>query len=315
MMSASSLSLRVPPAGRRGACTSIAICWPVLTPSPPTWCGPIKTTFLPAARPSRSRSAWAHSSSFRCGLAPRSRSWSRPDRSNWRQAFVAIGPPCARPRRPVPGHAQARRRRPVVIAPLRIGRRDIAPVHLGGVARPHWAGDHRRPGLNRDAAHLCRRVRRRHPSRRDGTGVPGYEAVVLGPDGAAPAGRGRAAGGTRPHRVQVSQRRPPADVCPGRLEHHRDAYLRDEDGYFWYQARIDDMIISSGYNIAGPEVEAALLTHPMWPRPASSARPTLTAAPSSRPSSSSAPVSSHRRPPPGCSSARQGDHRPVQVPA
>jgi 2-aminobenzoate-CoA ligase len=36
----------------------------------------------------------------------------------------------------------------------------------------------------------------------------------------------------------------------------------DADGYFWYHARSDDMIISSGYNIAGPEVEAALLTHP-----------------------------------------------------
>ena len=36
----------------------------------------------------------------------------------------------------------------------------------------------------------------------------------------------------------------------------------DADGYFWYQARSDDMIISAGYNIAGPEVEAALLTHP-----------------------------------------------------
>ena len=41
-----------------------------------------------------------------------------------------------------------------------------------------------------------------------------------------------------------------------------DTYLMDEDGYFWYQARSDDMIISAGYNIAGPEVEAALLTHP-----------------------------------------------------
>ena len=41
-----------------------------------------------------------------------------------------------------------------------------------------------------------------------------------------------------------------------------DAYLMDEDGYFWYQARTDDMIISSGYNIAGPEVEGALLEHP-----------------------------------------------------
>ncbi len=41
-----------------------------------------------------------------------------------------------------------------------------------------------------------------------------------------------------------------------------DVFLRDEDGWFWYQARADDMIISSGYNIAGPEVEAALMTHP-----------------------------------------------------
>jgi 2-aminobenzoate-CoA ligase len=40
-----------------------------------------------------------------------------------------------------------------------------------------------------------------------------------------------------------------------------DKYVVDEDGYFWFQARADDMIISAGYNIAGPEVEAALLTH------------------------------------------------------
>ena len=41
-----------------------------------------------------------------------------------------------------------------------------------------------------------------------------------------------------------------------------DAYLVDDDGYFVYQARTDDMIISAGYNIAGPEVEGALLAHP-----------------------------------------------------
>jgi 2-aminobenzoate-CoA ligase len=41
-----------------------------------------------------------------------------------------------------------------------------------------------------------------------------------------------------------------------------DSMWRDDDGYFWYVARADDMIISAGYNIAGPEVEAALLTHP-----------------------------------------------------
>ncbi len=41
-----------------------------------------------------------------------------------------------------------------------------------------------------------------------------------------------------------------------------DAYLMDDDGYFWFQARTDDMIVAAGYNIAGPEVEGALLMHP-----------------------------------------------------
>ena len=41
-----------------------------------------------------------------------------------------------------------------------------------------------------------------------------------------------------------------------------DSYIRDADGWFWYQARTDDIIISSGYNIAGPEVENVLLEHP-----------------------------------------------------
>src|SRR5262249_55858682 len=41
-----------------------------------------------------------------------------------------------------------------------------------------------------------------------------------------------------------------------------DAFVRDEEGRFSFVARADDMIISSGYNIAGPEVEAALLSHP-----------------------------------------------------
>jgi 2-aminobenzoate-CoA ligase len=41
-----------------------------------------------------------------------------------------------------------------------------------------------------------------------------------------------------------------------------DAFIQDENGYFHFAARADDMIISSGYNIAGPEVEAALLSHP-----------------------------------------------------
>lgn len=41
-----------------------------------------------------------------------------------------------------------------------------------------------------------------------------------------------------------------------------DAFVQDEDGYFVYQARADDMIITAGYNVGGPEVEDALLKHP-----------------------------------------------------
>src|SRR3546814_9172968 len=40
-----------------------------------------------------------------------------------------------------------------------------------------------------------------------------------------------------------------------------DTFVQDDDGYFFYQARNDDMIVSAGYNIAGPEVEDALLRH------------------------------------------------------
>ncbi|GAB2585291.1 aminobenozate:CoA ligase AmbL [Streptomyces capparidis] len=41
-----------------------------------------------------------------------------------------------------------------------------------------------------------------------------------------------------------------------------DTYVRDAEGYFWYQARSDDMIVTSGYNVAAPEVEQAVLRHP-----------------------------------------------------
>ncbi|MEJ6020865.1 AMP-binding protein [Ramlibacter sp. PS4R-6] len=41
-----------------------------------------------------------------------------------------------------------------------------------------------------------------------------------------------------------------------------DAFVQDDDGYFFYQARADDMIITAGYNVGGPEVEDALLRHP-----------------------------------------------------
>ena len=53
----------------------------------------------------------------------------------------------------------------------------------------------------------------------------------------------------------------PLTTFPG-WNYTGDAYLVDDDGYFHFQARADDMIISSGYNISGIEVESALLKHP-----------------------------------------------------
>lgn len=44
--------------------------------------------------------------------------------------------------------------------------------------------------------------------------------------------------------------------------HPGDSFTQDEDGYFHYQARDDDMIVTAGYNVGGPEVEDCLLTHP-----------------------------------------------------
>jgi len=41
-----------------------------------------------------------------------------------------------------------------------------------------------------------------------------------------------------------------------------DTYHQDSDGYFYYHARVDDIIVTSGYNVAGPEVESVLLEHP-----------------------------------------------------
>ena len=93
--------------------------------------------------------------------------------------------------------------------------------------------------------------------------VPGYSATVLDEDGRPlPPGRvGRLAvkgpTGCR-YLADARQRKYVQDGW----NITGDAYLMDEEGYFWFQARADDMIISSGYNIAGPEVENAVLTHP-----------------------------------------------------
>ncbi|MFE0463157.1 AMP-binding protein [Kitasatospora sp. NPDC058965] len=96
-----------------------------------------------------------------------------------------------------------------------------------------------------------------------GRPVPGYRATVLGPDGeeAAPGVAGRL-GVIGPVGCRYLDDERQANYVVNGWNVTGDTFVRDEDGYFWYQARDDDMIVSSGYNIAGPEVEAAVVTHP-----------------------------------------------------
>jgi len=96
-----------------------------------------------------------------------------------------------------------------------------------------------------------------------GLPVPGYRAVVLGDDGRElPRGQvGRLAVKGPTGCKYLDDARQAAYVQAG-WNITGDAYLVDDDGQFVYQARTDDMIISGGYNIAGPEVEGALLLHP-----------------------------------------------------
>lgn len=93
--------------------------------------------------------------------------------------------------------------------------------------------------------------------------VPGYEAQVVDEEGRPLAdgeiGRLRVRGPTG-CRYLADPRQ--ANYVKDGWNYPGDAFRRDPDGYFYYQSRTDDMIISAGYNISGLEVESALLTHP-----------------------------------------------------
>ncbi len=96
-----------------------------------------------------------------------------------------------------------------------------------------------------------------------GKPVPGYEARVIDEAGReAPTGTpGRlAVRGPTGCRYLGDKRQ--SEYVQNGWNVTGDTYIKDADGYFRYQARSDDMIISAGYNIAGPEVETVLLTHP-----------------------------------------------------
>ena len=96
-----------------------------------------------------------------------------------------------------------------------------------------------------------------------GKPVPGYRACVMDDDGRPlpPGSVGRlAVKGPTGCRYLADARQ--NDYVQDGWNYTGDAYLLDDDGYFLYQARTDDMIVSAGYNIASPEVESALLAHP-----------------------------------------------------
>ncbi|MFM7719079.1 MAG: AMP-binding enzyme, partial [Actinomycetota bacterium] len=95
-----------------------------------------------------------------------------------------------------------------------------------------------------------------------GLAVPGYEARVvdadLRPVGPGEIGRLAVRGPTGCRYLEDPRQ---TDYVQGGWNLTGDTFEMDEDGYFTYRARNDDMIVTSGYNVGGPEVEDALLEH------------------------------------------------------
>jgi 2-aminobenzoate-CoA ligase len=96
-----------------------------------------------------------------------------------------------------------------------------------------------------------------------GKPIPGYQACILDDNGKplGPGNVGRlAVKGPTGCRYLADERQ--KGYVQNGWNVTGDAYFLDEDGYFWFHARTDDIILSAGYNISGPEVEDALLKHP-----------------------------------------------------
>ena len=145
---------------------------------------------------------------------------------------------------------------------LHLRRRASARGDLARVEGAHRDRDHRRHRLDRDDAHLRLRRGRRHPPRRNRQGGARIQATVLDADGnPLDEGVGRLAikGPTGCRYLDDPRQR---DYVVNGWNVTGDTYRRDADGYYWYLARSDDMIVSSGYNIGAPEVENALLVAP-----------------------------------------------------
>ena len=93
--------------------------------------------------------------------------------------------------------------------------------------------------------------------------VPGYQARVVDEDGReVPRGTIGKLAVIGPTGCRYLDDPRQANYVKAGWNYPGDAFLQNEDGYFVYQARADDMIITAGYNVGGPEVEDALLKHP-----------------------------------------------------
>ena len=93
--------------------------------------------------------------------------------------------------------------------------------------------------------------------------VPGYVARVVDDSGnEVPLGTVGKLAVQGPTGCRYMDDARQANYVKAGWNHPGDAFVQDADGYFFYQARTDDMIITSGYNVGAPEVEDALLRHP-----------------------------------------------------
>ncbi len=95
-----------------------------------------------------------------------------------------------------------------------------------------------------------------------GTPIPGYQACIMDAEGhQLPRGNIGRLGVKGPTGCRYLADDRQANYVKNGWNVTGDAYLLDEDGYFWFHARTDDIILTAGYNVAGPEVEEALLKH------------------------------------------------------
>lgn len=93
--------------------------------------------------------------------------------------------------------------------------------------------------------------------------VPGYTAKVVDDQGIeVPLGTVGKLAIIGPTSCKYLDDARQTNYVKGGWNYPGDAFTQDADGYFFYQARDDDMIITSGYNVGGPEVEDALMQHP-----------------------------------------------------